>query len=335
MGLVASVAVGANVVPRDAAVRHITLSPSSGLKAIEGGFESEVISPGIAWTEVVPSWSCKGTEKGGNIEVSVRLDDQPFRFGKWSLHSAPELRTSVNDQKSEAGVVYTDTLVATRPGRNISVHVRVFPSPNGDLPQLDWVRLSFSAGIPAPSSQIPAAINPLNVPIRAQGDYPGGNVLCSPTSVSMVLSYWAKELNHAELDADVPEVQSGVFDPAWGGTGNWTFNAAFAASRPGLTATVARLRDIDDLTAWLRAGVPVVTSVSYDFLKGKDKRGENDGHLVIVVGIDENGDFVFNDPGRKPIRLTYKREDFVRAWAASRNTVYLVHPERWIVPKLP
>ena len=166
--------------------------------------------------------------------------------------------------------------------------------------------------------------------------YPGGNVLCSPTVVSMLLAFWAKELRHPELDRDVPEVQQGVFDPNWPGTGNWPFNTAFAGTVPGMRAYVARLTDISELEAWIASGKPVATSVSYDLLRGKGKKGASDGHLVVLVGFDEHGDPVFNDPGRSTeVRQTYKRADFDAAWATSGRTVYLIYPKFGLVPEDP
>ena len=39
---------------------------------------------------------------------------------------------------------------------------------------------------------------------RSQMAYENGSVLCSPTTVSMLLSFWSKKLKRADLDRDVP-----------------------------------------------------------------------------------------------------------------------------------
>lgn len=311
--------------------QNVVLDPRKDLTWEHDTWVSREIKPDIEWVDVVPSWDVEGSEQGGSIEVLVERNGKRLSFGKWSLAE----RASSKDQVSEMGKVFTDTFVPTEPGGSVRFRVQMMAGKDGTLPRLRWLRLAFSGG-PAPLDDWRGGeqIAPLDVPIRAQGDYPGGNVLCSPTSVSMVLSYWAKALNKPNLDADVPEVQACVTDPAWGGTGNWSFNTAFAATRPGLSAYVARLPDVAALEDWLKKGVPVVTSVSYGLLKGKPERDENDGHLVVVVGVDKDGNFIFNDPGKKPIRLTYGREALQRAWAVSNNTAYMIHPQYWITPEL-
>lgn len=169
--------------------------------------------------------------------------------------------------------------------------------------------------------------NLLFVPRRCQGDYPNGGVICSPTSLSMIMGYWAEKLNRPELDEGVEKVCAGVFDPNWPGTGNWPFNTAYAGSFPGMRAFVAQLRSSKVLEELTAKGIPVACSVSYDLLKGKGVRGKNDGHIVVCVGFTKSGDPIFNDPGRKEVRLTYNRWDFERAWATSNRTTYIVFPE--------
>lgn len=289
------------------------------------------------FTEVIASWSASMTD-GTSLSVFVQPEGRegpPYTLGTWSAD--PNIRTSVNDQKDETARVDTDTLVFAQPQRRITVTVRLQPNAVDAVGQFRALFLHLRRATP-PAERPPqkkAWGKTLEPPRRAQNSYPGGNVLCSPTSTSMILAYWAEKLKRPELDADVPEVQAGVFDPAWEGTGNWPFNTAFAASRPGLTAYVTRLRDLRDLEEWLRAGVPVACSVSYALLKGEEKKRANDGHLVVAVGVDSQGDFVFNDPGRAVVRMTYKRADFQRAWAVSGNAVYLVYPTHWAIPAQP
>jgi len=288
------------------------------------------------FTEVVASWKAQ-TPGGSWIEVMVKPESsaEAFHLGRWSTE--PDGRTSIEGQKTDIGRVDTDTLVLAKPARVLRVRVILQPGPADAVGDLDELYLSLSS--PATDTGTERAARKsvwgttLEPPKRAQMSYPGGNVLCSPTSVSMVLGYWHESGNAPGVDADVPEVQAGVHDPAWGGTGNWSFNAAYAATRPGMTAYVARLRDVRDIEDWIAAKVPVITSISYALLKGEEKRRANDGHLVVVVGFDADGDPIFNDPGRNVVRMTYRRDDFIRAWAHSRNTVYLIYPKGHPIPK--
>lgn len=308
--------------------RLIVLEAASAQKT-ESGFAYEFPSP-IEWKEIIPSWEVNPWN-GEPIEVRVKVgqDERLWDFGRWSM----EERTSVNDQKSDAFQLFTDTLVAAQTVPN-QTPMRVEIKTTSTVPPRRLYLNFWGEAVREPSSPFDVAlpIEPLDVPRRCQANYPGGNVLCSPTSVSMVLSYWAIQLKRPEIDHDVPLVQKHVHDPGWGGTGNWSFNTSFAATLPGMSGCVTRLRGLADLRAWLARGVPVVCSVSYDLLKGKETKGPNDGHLVVVVGIDPNGDILINDPGRQVVRLTYPRQAFLRAWESPKRTVYLIYPENWLEP---
>ena len=286
--------------------------------------------------EIVPSWSASAPE-GSRIEVYLRPDVPGagrYCLGVWSAQLD---RTSVKEQKDAAGTVDTDTLTLTSGTQKVTVEVDLF-GPKDDRLHLDSLHLALldTKSKAAPRESLKSVWGTvMEPPRRAQMTYPNGSGACSPTSVSMLLGYWADTLKQPKLDHDVPEVQKGVYDVAWKGTGNWPFNMAFAASQPGLTAYVSRFRDVRDLEEWVASGVPVATSVSYALLKGKPNKEANDGHLVVMVGFDANGDPVFNDPGRNVVRMTYKRAAFERAWSVSRNTVYLVYPKLWRVPSGP
>jgi hypothetical protein len=137
----------------------------------------------------------------------------------------------------------------------------------------------------------------------------------------------------------VPEVAHACFDRVYNGTGNWPFNTAFAGSLPGLRAYVTRLSDIRQLEDWVAAGIPPIVSVSYDLLKGKAK-DEDPGHLMVCNGFTETGDIVLNDPAHHPergevARRVFPRDNFLKGWARSRNTVYLLYPENAKLPADP
>lgn len=309
---------------------NASISPATGLVATEWGFKSEVIKIPNGVTEIVPSWEAY-TPGDSSVAVYIKVGGRNFAMGEWSETK----RTSVNKQENENALVSTDTLILRQPVDEIQFMVELNPGSNGEKPELKHLFWTLSGKAQNPERPWDQrVISPLSVPIRAQGDYPNPDKICSPTSLSMVLGYWAEKIDRPALDRDVVSTCSGVFDPGWDGTGNWSFNTAFAASLPGITGRVARLRGIAELENWLRAGVPVVCSVAYDFLKGKPERSGKDGHLVVVVGVDPEGNLIFNDPGKKPVRLTYMRSNFARAWETSSRTVYLVHPERWLVPVL-
>lgn len=293
------------------------------------GWEQEV-APGFPWNELIVSWNAQ-LPAGAKLIVKAALPNSEvwYTMGIWSDDKAT--RQSVPDQKTDQAKVDTDTLIAAAPQGNLKIRLEA----QGGEVKADLLTLAFANRQASAKDQ---AINreawgkTLEPPKRAQMSYPNGEVICSATATSMLLGYWATQLNQPIVDRDVPLVCEGVFDPKWPGTGNWPFNTAFAGEIPGMQAYVARLWSIPQLEAWIAKGIPVACSVSYDLLKGKGAKGKNDGHLVVLVGFTPEGDPIFNDPGRNVVRMTYKRPDFDSAWASSGRTCYLVYPKFYGAP---
>lgn len=299
-------------------------------------FESKPIETQNQWTEANPSWNVNPVE--GNlfkIELRVQLVSGKwstwYKLGDWTTGPNNPQRTSLKDQKDSFGSVDTDTLTLTEPAQAYQVR---YESKVPDAVKRVFVCTSdpSQAIIEVPSDpSVWGTILP--VPKRFQNDYPNGGVICSATSTSMILKYWAKVKDRSDIDVHVANAATQIYDEAWKGTGNWPFNMAFAGSFPGMVAYVARFSSVADLEKWIQAGIPVATSVSYNLLRGRE-RGSDDGHLVVLVGFDKSGNPIFNDPAVKPeLQTTYPRADFEKGWSDSGRTVYLVFPEGTVVPK--
>ncbi|MGE0000649.1 MAG: peptidase C39 family protein [Fimbriimonadaceae bacterium] len=289
---------------------------------------SVVLRPKVAWRELVLSWNTGSTGKGSVTVLASAEHEQgwtkDYVMGEWGNATGAK-RTSVNDQVDEDGKVLTDTLVLAR----AAGAVRVTLVAKGGGPRVEWVGASFrdpGAETPASEPNREAWGKVLEPPRLFQMDYPNGDKICSPTALSMILGFWARELGKPTLASGVVETCQAVFDPGWDGTGNWSFNVAFAGSKPGLRALVTRLAGMSELEDWIARGWPVACSVSNGLLRGKGFADGNDGHLVVLVGFTAEGEPVFNDPGRSETRQTYRRSDFEAAWAKSGRTVYLVYP---------
>lgn len=300
---------------------------------------SKELTPAIPWDELVASWNVH-SNAALSIEVRARFSDRYSRYyhlGNWVTQTNTRPRSSVNGQADADGAVLTDTLVLQRSASGLQVRLHF----GTNMPPAEALRfLTFSlldtrldVGDPAvvfSSTGFTLTPSAIEVPARTQTQYPEGTQnWCSPTSVSMVLAHYGATLHRPDLIQDLRAVAAGVFDPGWPGTGNWSFNVAYAGSHRGIRAFAARLPDLEFLDAWIKQGVPVVASVSYALLKGKAHAEHGDGHLIVVTGIDAQGQVLINDPGVRLERVqrTIPLQDFLRAWAHSKNTVYIIFPE--------
>jgi hypothetical protein len=324
------------------------------------------------FTELIPSWEAETPEQTW-VQIEVRGTDETnsrtgwFVLGRWCAKDPADggaiHRASVAEQSTDIASVWTDTLHANGPHRFRDWQIRVTlyrPVGSDQTPLLRTVGAAASL-LPA-DSRIPvsrpgpACGTVLEVPTFSQevhtGHYPqwdnGGEAWCSATSTAMVLKYWQTGPRGSQLDwvdppvdAEVDYSARQVFDHTYGGTGNWSFNTAYAASW-GMRAFVTRLRDLTEVEALIKAGIPVIISVS--FVKG-ELRGAGygtNGHLMVVVGFDRNGDVVVNDPAshliadNAQVRCSYDREQLENAWAPhSGGTVYIIHPTGIRLPRVP
>ncbi len=324
--------------------RFISWSDFKGFKREIGSrpgtevLTSPEVDAGIPWDVLVVSWNAEiPADATLRVEARAVYPDRVTRYyvmGLWSGDASLNPRESVRKQKDEDGDVQTDTLVMKRPGGSAQVRVTM-----NDVASLKFLGLSFADTKAKPESLKPnksAWGRVIEVPEKSQLAYEGGRGWCSPTATCMTLNYWGKRLDRSDLGRDVPEVAAGVNDPKWPGTGNWPFNTAYAGSFAGIRAYVTRFSDLSELEDWIAAGVPVVMSVLPRLLTGSDSA--SNGHLIVGIGFTKDGDLVANDPWARlekgqPVRRVYKRANAAAAWAASHNTVYLIYPEDWKVPR--
>lgn len=307
-------------------------SCETNLNAATRTWTSPRVTNSVPWEELVVSWNIAGSAK---ISVAARgfHKNQATRYynlGQWTL--APDgPRSSPDSQRDADGHVATDTLVIARAadGFQVSLTTRWVDPP----PQ--FVSVSTADAHPREEPLPPLPTPALRVPERTQTEYPEGvQSWCSPTTLEMLMTYWAERCRRPEWSHTLLETVAGVNDPGWPGTGNWPFNTAFAGSHDGLRACTVRANRPSDLVHWLSVGYPVGVSVSYALLNGEAQPTPGDGHLVVVCGGDAEGRLEINDPGRALPRVHrhIDRDVFVRAWAYSAYTAYLVWPADLATP---
>ncbi len=297
---------------------------------------SPEIRSGIPWNELVVSWNAR--EPAGSFlkveasAISAGHATKFYQLGDWSADNQAFPRSSVRNQKDADGSVRTDTLVLKDLADAVQIRVTLGGT-NGAKPTLKFLGASFS------NTRVPAAtLRPnqaawgkiVSTPERSQHGYPGASGWCSPTSLSMALARWADILGRPEMNLSVPQVADAVFDASYNGTGNWAFNTAFAGSFGGMRSYVTRFDDLAEAEDWIAAGIPVILSARWDWLR-QGRPLDSAGHLIVCVGFTETGDVIINDPAAhldrgQSVRQIYKREDVLRSWSWSHHTVYLVYP---------
>ena len=320
-----------------------------------GRWRSPWVSTAFALDELVPSWDAT-TTKRSFIDVEVRGRDTTGKrsswdtLARWASSDKRVRRTTFSGQADDLAGVAVDTWRARGAGLT------------------RWqlrVTLARKAGTKAPvvvdsigamASRVPAGAGPTSVPgpgagitldvpaysqMTHRGHFPqwgsGGQAWCSPTSMSMVLGYYGALppataypwVPAGHPDPWVDHAARATYDHGYEGTGNWSFNTAYAASRAG-SAFVTRLRSLAEAEQFIAAGIPLVASIAFGSgeLGGAPISASN-GHLLVITGFTASGDVVVNDPAaptNATVRRTYSRAQLERAWLdASGGVVYVVH----------
>lgn len=327
-----------------------------------GRWTSPWTDPGFALTELVPSWGA-ATPEGTLVEVQVRgrtSDGSRSSWdtlGRWASGDREFRRTSQDSQDDDLARVATDTWVADssfttwqlrihllrRKGTTTTPLVETVGAMVSRIPSSTGVATS-RPGVASEAGGITLAV-PRFSQMTHEGHFPkyggGGESWCSPTSLAMVLGYFKALPSRAETawvgdhpDRVVDHLARMTYDYGYRGTGNWPFNTAYAATRTG-DAFVTRFASLRGVERFVKAGIPVITSLTFGpgQLSGAPI-GSTNGHLLVVVGFRADGDVVVNDPAassKDGVRRTYDRGQFEDAWlkrggaGGSGGVAYVVH----------
>ena len=325
-------------------------------------------------TELVASWNAE-TPPGTWIAVELHgtytngLQTPWYVMGRWASGDGDVKRASLDGQGDPYSTIWTDTFSIDDPAAGVllgsyQLRLTLYRAPGQHAAPRVWRLGAMASNIPerltvTPSPGHIAWGTELPVPRYSQnihiGQYPeydgGGEAWCSPTSTEMVVEYWGRRPSKADLawvdptyaDPQVDHAARGTYDYEYAGAGNWPFNAAYAASYPGLDAIVTRLHSLDEIEVFIKAGIPVITSQSFLASELDGANYSTSGHLFVVVGFTATGDVIVNDPASSSddaVRNVYKRQQFEQVWlrskrpradgtivsAGSQGIVYLVKP---------
>lgn len=304
----------------------------------------------LSFNRAVPSWVV-ATPPGTWVQVHLRalLSSGVWtawaRMPVWASSAGLVQRHAIDGQND----VTTDTFVLASGQQAVGfqLSITLFAALQGSVPPaasptLHRLSLALYPTItpeaPAPRTH-PAWGLDLAVPARSQmlsiyqnlGYGGGGEAWCSPTSVSMLLAYWAKKLSRPDLLVSVPAVARGVYDWTYDGAGNWPFNIAYATTFPGMDGYVARLGSLDEAEHWIANGVPLALSIAFapGGLPGAPIDSTN-GHLIVLRGFTASGDPIVDDPAApdsSTVRRVYPRAALQQVWlSGSGGTGYVLYP---------
>jgi hypothetical protein len=305
-----------------------------------GEATSPEISTAFNFNEAIASWNAY-TPAGSWVEIQFRAQYGTTRWSKWyvlgiwAYDYSTIHRHSVRLQGDSDGFVAVDTFVSSNKKETTNkfqLKLRLFSTDGTSMPSVQNASVAYSTA--APKDPTVSDGNPalwdtsINVPECSQMVYPdGGEVWCSPTSTSMVLAYL--DGYTGDCEPRVRAAVDGVYDWIYDGHGNWPFNTAYAASQ-GYEGYVARFTSLAKAEEYVAAGVPVIMSIAWKKgdLTGADIESTN-GHLLVVVGFDAEGNPIVNDPASPTddsVQKTYLRSEFEPLWLkASGGTVYLIY----------
>ncbi|MBA3531635.1 MAG: peptidase C39 family protein, partial [Ardenticatenales bacterium] len=245
---------------------------------------------------------------------------------------------SISGQQDDRVTIAVDTLVVRQGQADAArLRIRILTSQASLMPTVSSASVLLSKH-PSLSPQLTTGSpslwgQALPIPACSQMVYPdGGEIWCSPTSVTMVLGYWT-ERTGIPVGACEPRVRdavAGVYDYAYNGHGNWPFNTAYAATK-GLEGYVTRLSGLDEAERWIARGIPLV--VSFGWAPGQLDGAplpSSSGHLAVLAGFDPTGNPVVYDPAAindASVRRTYRRDQFEQLWLSrTAGTAYIIAP---------
>jgi hypothetical protein len=125
----------------------------------------------------------------------------------------------------------------------------------------------------------------------------------------------------------VETVADAAYDATYDIYGNWPRNVQ-AAWEQGVPGRLVRIGTLKDAWKLLAAGIPIVASIKArpGELAGAPY-SETDGHLIVLRGYDEDGNFLVNDPAASDAargQVCYARRDIATVWLTNgRGTAYI------------
>jgi hypothetical protein len=267
---------------------------------------------------------------------TARLFFEPTRSGvlTWNSHTASghlSFRLLRAHQPSSEWLDHTEwrpagakSFSAEHEGTRVDVDVIRSEQPFDGIEvrarDVEFELVAFSSPVRArPSLPYAREALILDVPIRSQYERADERSWCSPASLAMIHAFHG-------IDHSVAETARAVFDRAYNGTGNWSFNIAYSG-RLGFRAVVTHLRNLDHAQRLVERNLPLAISYSWgDGELAGAPLAHSDGHLAVLCGFTRDGDCAMNDPAAPNVRVVYPRAEIERIWQRNEGVGYVIAP---------
>jgi hypothetical protein len=348
---------------------HVVPTSSGGVtlaEADKGSWTSPWHEPDEHFTKHTTSWQADTPEASwiaAELQLRTATTESPwYDLCEWAFDTVSIKRATAPDHTDEFGAVATDSFDAADDppgGLMTGYRIRVtLHRGDREAPVVRQVAAATTRRGTVPETSTPlAGERELPVPRLSQSihrdEFPefggGGQVWCSPTSVSMVMAHWGVMPDPDELaalpadevfdrngrkDPVVPWSTARTWDYTYNGAGGWSFNTAYASAF-GLDGSVRYGTSLRDIETWIHRGVPVVVSINWNNKDGDESTDmigswitDTGGHLMVVVGFTADGDVIANDPAspsNEEVRRIYRRHQFERNWLrASTGAMYII-----------
>lgn len=284
-------------------------------------YESKMIKVST-FNELVLTYNINDYNKGSLVISASVGNEQDFSEFLTIATLLNGKNMSIRDQSNDFAYMNIDTLVNKDLKNNyIKLKIRINPNDNIYIKNISVTTKLKSDEFIYNEDDLMEKI--IDVPKINQLSVPTiGNLICSPTSVAMVLNYYG-------LNVDQIETSNKVYDSTYNIYGNWTFNASYAGSFENIKSRVEYINNFKDVINYIENDIPVVFSITTRSLE--DLNGSimsfPAGHLIVLVGfklIDDVWYGVFNDPAEysdNKVLKYYKMEEVLNVW---KNYTYII-----------
>ena len=269
------------------------------------------------FVELVPSWNLLMSDNSG-VSIYVSIGNESGYSKYYTMAMLKKVyQTSGSNETDDYGKTSIDTIMPIvsnidrikfkviinkdTDGVTALKNISITTKPKEDTFNYDLKILKEKNIDVLPRQQLAVPVN--------------GNLICSPTSLSMVMAYY----NHFESQSEVSRL---VYDEGAKIYGNWSLNVGYAGGFDDLFARVEYTKDFNTLMTYINQDIPVVLSIktrSKEDLKGSIMAYPS-GHLIVLTGftqIDGTWYALVNDPAEYDdfkVKRIYKLSELLDAF---------------------